>query len=226
MGDPKDPKGTALQRLLDERKRRPLHPGEQSAPEPAPIMARIGGANRLRETVSWTVWPGTQEKIGICLLSNDEVELAEIEAHQHLEERKLPPTAHAYAKEYEYARQIAILVRCLIDPETNALAFASFPQLSPCLSREEADALGGEWTDHQEAMAPLENRGMTDDDLREVWSEVKKARAWTQLDLFAPSTLRRLLRLLGEQPETPTPPPSSTSTSPTAPSSDDSAPKA
>lgn len=219
-------KQSALQRLIDERKRRPLHPGEQPPPAPAPILQRLGGVARLREAVAWTTWPGTKVKIGICLLSNDEVELAEIEAHKHLEERGLPPTAHSYGKEYEYARQIAILVRCLVDPETNGPAFASFPQLSPHLSREEADALGREWTDHQEAMAPLENRGLTDADLREVWSDVKKGRTWTQLELLAPSTLRRLLRILGDRPETPTSPSSSTSTSPTALPSDDSAPRA
>jgi hypothetical protein len=214
--EPKEPKGTALERLLEERKRRPLHPDGEAKPGPAPIMARLGGAARLRETVNWITWPGTDQ----------EIETAEVEAHKHLETRGLPQTAHTYAKEYEYARQIALLVRCLIDPETNAPAFKSFPQLSPCLSREEADMLGREWTDHQEAMAPLENRGLSDDDLQGVWSDIKKGRAWTQLELLAPSTLRRLLRTLGEQPETPTSPSSSTSTSPTAPPSADSAPKA
>lgn len=172
-------------------------------------------ATRLQETVTRVEFPGTELPVDICLISDEDELEARVDAYDYLRERKLKDTAREYQKEWDYAYQIAVLVRCLIDPETNRRAFHRIADLRSLISREEAQALGARWRDHQDEFAPLIAH-MTDDDLLKFGDDVKKSRNWALFGCLPASMLRRLLQLQGVRDGTPTGPSSSPTTSDTS----------
>lgn len=125
------------------------------------------------KNIKATVWPGTDYKIGIRILTEAEVQAAHFAVEQLFKKQGIDFTA-ATVDAYQSEQNTQVLARAIVDPDTRSPLFKNADELREQIAHPEIKAaLTTEYNDWQAECSPALSE-MTEERYAELFEDVKK----------------------------------------------------
>jgi len=198
------------------------HPAVDKKQEADVSRSRLLAIRSGKRLIKEFDWPGavdTREghegepvRCGLVVLTEAEIQEAELWAHIHFQKAKDKVDQESYWELVAHETKVQCLWRCLVDPETG-LPFA----LSPAEIREHCDRdliayLVEQYNDWHAQLSPLSSPQIDEEEADKIIDALKKAPKETPLGGFDAASLRLLLTRFALTLDTDSPSNSSSST--------------
>lgn len=136
-------------------------------------MSLLNKLKAGKKNVNIIPWPGMDgEKVGIAVLTEDEIQQAVFAAEKHFKDAGLEFSA-ATVDAYQSEQNTQLLVLALVDPVKKTPIFKSASELRPLLIPGVKDVLVDEVNAWQQECSPRLD-GLTEEKYGELFEEVKK----------------------------------------------------
>jgi len=153
-----------------------------------------------KENIKRISWPGTDQGVGITVLSRAQISQARYAAENTFKQAGIEPNLMT-ADEYEDERTVQMLYRALSDPENPGQPVAkTINDFKAAITTDEQDILAEEYLALEKECSPRPDK-MTDKEVEDLIAEVKKTPGTTALSISDIATARRLIISLACPPE-------------------------
>jgi hypothetical protein len=148
-------------------------------------------------------WPGTDKKIALRILSINELQSASFATERFFSGEKISTNmaqgSVAMVDEYESERVTQVLYKALRDPEhLDQPVAANITEFRSLLTSAERELLGKEYMAFERETSPSPEN-LTNEELEQVYQDIKKNAQQTIMNVSSISTARKLLTCLVKQ---------------------------